>query len=48
MTRVRVAPGPSHWSLIFGRRVAIPAGPIIEVTQEELAAVLRNGGKRVD
>jgi len=42
------APAPSHWSLIFSRRVAIPPGRIIEVTEEELAAVLRNGGKRVD
>jgi predicted phage terminase large subunit-like protein len=48
MIRVQVPPGSSHWSLISGRRVAIPPSRIIEVTPEELAAVLQNGGKRVD
>ncbi len=48
MTRVKVPPGFSHWTLISGRRVAIPPSHIIEVTQDELAAVLRNGGKRLD
>jgi hypothetical protein len=47
MTQVQVPPGSSHWTLFGGRRVAIPPSHIIEVTQEELAAVLRNGGKRV-
>ena len=46
--RVQVPPGFSHWTLISGRRVAIPPSHIIEVTRDELAAVLRNGGKRVD
>jgi len=48
MIRVQVPQGSSHWTLITGRRVAIPSSSIIEVTQEELGAVLRNGGKRVD
>jgi predicted phage terminase large subunit-like protein len=48
MTRVQVPPGSSHWGLITGRTVAIPPDRIIEVTYEELAAVLRNGGRRVD
>jgi hypothetical protein len=45
---LQVPPGSSHWTLISGRRVAIPPSHIIEVTEDELAAVLRNGGKRVD
>ena len=48
MTRVQLPQASGHWTLISGRRVAIPPSRIIEVTQEELAAVLRNGGKRVD
>jgi predicted phage terminase large subunit-like protein len=47
MTKVRVPPGSSYWTLSSGRRVAIPPSHIIEVTQEELPAVLRNGGMRV-
>jgi predicted nucleotidyltransferase len=31
MTRVQVPPGSSHWGLITGRTVAIPADRIIEV-----------------
>jgi hypothetical protein len=48
MIRVQVPQGSSHWVLITGRKVAIPPSRIIEVTREELPAVLRNGGKRVD
>ena len=48
MTRVQVPPGSSHWGLITGRQVVIPPDRIIEVTNEELEAVLRNGGRRVD
>ena len=48
MTRVQVPEGSSHWGLITGRTVAIPPDRIIEVTNEELEAVLRNGGRRVD
>ena len=48
MTRVQVPKGSSHWGLSTGRTVAIPPDRIIEVTYEELAAVLRNGGRRVD
>ena len=48
MTRVQVPPGSSHWGLITGRTVAIPPDRIIEVTEEELGAVLRNGGRRLD
>lgn len=46
MTRVQIPPGSSHWILITGRQVAIPPDRIIEVTDEELAAVLQNGGRR--
>jgi predicted phage terminase large subunit-like protein len=48
MIRVQVPQESSHWVLITGRKVAIPPSRIIEVTREELPAVLRNGGKRVD
>jgi predicted phage terminase large subunit-like protein len=48
MVRVRMPPGSSLWSLITGRWVAIPEDRIIEVTQEELTSVLRNGGQRVE
>jgi predicted phage terminase large subunit-like protein len=48
MTRVRVPIGSSHWYLITGRKVAIPPDRIIEVTDEELPSILRNGGERVD
>jgi hypothetical protein len=42
------ANGSSHWYLITGRKVAIPPDRIIEVTEEELGAVLQAGGKRVN
>jgi hypothetical protein len=42
------ANGSSHWYLITGRKVAIPPDRIIEVTEEEIGAVLQAGGKRVD
>jgi predicted phage terminase large subunit-like protein len=49
LTRVLVPPnGSSHWCLITGRRVAIPPDRIIEVTEEEIGAVLQAGGKRVN
>jgi predicted phage terminase large subunit-like protein len=48
MYRVLVPPGSSHWSLITGRWVAIPPDRIIEATYEEMEALLKNGGKRVD
>jgi len=48
MTRVQVPKGSSHLTLITGRQVAIPPDRIIEVTNEELGAVLQNGGRRVD
>jgi predicted phage terminase large subunit-like protein len=48
MTRVKIPPGSSHWSLITGRMVMIPEDRIIEVDEEELEAVLRNGGQLVD
>jgi hypothetical protein len=44
--RVRVPPGPSHWQLITGRTVAIPADGIVEVTEEE--ALSMTGCKRVE
>ena len=48
LIRVLVPPGASHRYLITGRRVAIPPDRIIEVTEEEIGAVLQNGGKRVN
>ena len=47
MIRVEVPPGPTHWILITGRQVAVPPDRIISGTEEELAPVLQNGGKRV-
>ena len=41
--RVWVAPHTTHWQLITGQTVTIPANRIIEVTDErDLAAILRN------
>ena len=47
MTRVKVPGGSSHWILISGREVPIPADRIIEVDEEELPSILRNGGQKV-
>jgi len=47
MFRVLVPRGTSHWQLITGRMVLIPSDRIIEVTEEEIISVLRNGGNRV-
>jgi len=47
-TRVQIPQASGHWTLLTGGQAAIPPSRIIEVTQEELAAALRNGGKRLD
>ena len=46
--RVEVPPGSSHWGLITGRTVLIPADRIVEVTEEEAVSMTQNGCKRVD
>jgi predicted phage terminase large subunit-like protein len=48
MKRVWVPLPSSTWILITGRQVAIPPDRIIEVTEEEMGAIILNGGKRVD
>lgn len=47
MYRVMVPPGSSHWGLITGRTISIPEDRIVEVTQEEMESMLKNGCKRV-
>jgi predicted phage terminase large subunit-like protein len=48
--RIRVwVPGESNvWYLLGGRRVAIPADRIIEVTEEEAVPLYRAGGRKVE
>jgi len=46
--RVEVPPGSSHWGLITGRTVLIPADRIVEVTEEEAVSMTQNGCKRVN
>jgi hypothetical protein len=46
--RVEVPPGSSHWGLITGRTVLVPADRIVEVTEEEAVSMTQNGCKRVD
>jgi hypothetical protein len=41
-------PPTSTWYLITGKQVNIPSDRIIEVTSEDVPAVIQNGGKRVD
>jgi predicted phage terminase large subunit-like protein len=48
MKRVHVPQRTGYYTLISGRRVVIPPDGIIKVTEEELEAVLQNGGKSVD
>lgn len=48
MIRAWVAPGPSTLYLINGRQVNVPEDRIVEVTEEEIGSIIRNGGKRVD
>lgn len=47
-TRVWLPPGSSHWSLIDGHTILIPPDRIVEVSEEDVAPILRAGGKRVD
>ncbi len=46
--RVEVPPGSSHWGLITGRTVLVPADRIVEVTEEEAVSMTQNGCKRVE
>jgi predicted phage terminase large subunit-like protein len=46
--RIWVPPGTSHWQLITGKTVAIPADGIVEVTEEEAASMTQHGCKRLD
>jgi hypothetical protein len=46
--RVEVPSGSSHWGLITGRMVLVPADRIVEVTEEEAVAMTGNGCRRLD
>ena len=48
MVRVSVPGNVTHWTLITGRTILIPADRIVEVTAEESVSILQQGGSRVD
>jgi predicted phage terminase large subunit-like protein len=48
MVRVWVAGDTTHWYLSTGWPILIPPDRIVEVSLEEIAPILRQGGKRVD
>jgi predicted phage terminase large subunit-like protein len=48
MVRVWVAGDTTHWYLSSGWPIMIPPDRIVEVSLEEIAPILRQGGKRVD